>query len=130
MSLIADIEDTYIRNLSEMKDPLRQFDYLMSLGMKKGRAISVEKDEYRIPGCRTAIWVRQEGDSFETSSDSMLVLGVLWIIRELYDGRTRDEISSNPMRFLDYISDYVVYPEIKNNGIRKLFRMIINKEGE
>ena len=124
MNAIRDTEDRYIRTLSEMKDPLQQFDYLVSLGVKMGRELSVEKDEYRIPGCKTAIWVKREGSSFKASSDSMLVLGVLWILRELYDGRSCDEISSNPMRFLDHISDYVLYPEIKKNGIRKLFRMI------
>ena len=124
MESIRDVEDKYIRRLSEMKDPLEQFDYLMSLGMKMGRLPSVETDEYRIPGCRTAIWVRRDGKRIEASSDSVLVLGVLWILREMYDGRTGDEVAANPMRFLECISEYVVYPEIRKNGIAKYYRMI------
>ena len=30
MTAIRDIEDAYIRRLTEMKDPLEQFDYLMA----------------------------------------------------------------------------------------------------
>ena len=124
MNAVRDIEDAYIHRFSEMKDPLEQFDFLMSLGVKMGRLPSVETEEFRIPGCRTAIWVRLEGRRIEASSDSVLVLGLLWILREMYDGRPRTEIAANPIRFIDYISDYVVYPEIKKNGIEKFYRMI------
>ena len=130
MTAIRDIEDAYIRRLTEMKDPLEQFDYLMALGMKMGRAVSVEKDEFRIPGCRTAIWVRREGSSFTASSDSMIVLGVLWILRDMYDGRSREEISANPMRFIDLISDYVLYPEIKKNGTKQVYLVLSSEKGE
>lgn len=124
MESIREVEDKYILRLSEMKDPLEQFDYLMSLGMKMGRLVSVETDGYRIPGCRTAIWVRLDGRRIEASSDSVLVLGMLWILREMYDGRPLDEVVANPVRFPDHISEYVVYPEIRKNGIAKYYRMI------
>ena len=50
--------------------------------------------------------------------------GVLSILEELYQARTPEIIKSHPMRFLDYISDDVIYPEIKENGLSKCYQIL------
>ena len=49
---------------------------------------------------------------------------VLSILEELYQARTPEIIKSHPMRFLDYISDDVIYPEIKENGLSKCYQIL------
>ena len=61
---------------------------------------------------------------FYSDSDSLLVRGVLSILEELYQARTPEIIKSHPMRFLDYISDDVIYPEIKENGLSKCYQIL------
>ena len=123
MTSIRGTEDLHMKRLIEA-DELGQFDYLVDLGVRLGRDAGVETDGNRIRGCRTAIWVRMEGRKIKASSDSLVVLGLLSIMKEMYDGKNVEEIVSNPMRFLSVISDQVVYPEIRENGIRRVYELI------
>ena len=123
MRSIRQIEDVHIRNLS-VKDELGQFDYLLDLGVAMGRDAEIEICENRIRGCKTAIWVKTEGRRLKASSDSLVVLGLLSILMEMYEGMTAQEVRANPIRFLDAVSEQVVYPEIRENGISKLYGML------
>ena len=121
-------EAKHIDNLIQLQDPGSQCEYLLMLGMEKLPLDSLRGDRYRIGGCRTAIWVRAEKQDgrvhFSSDSDSLLVRGVLSILEELYQGRTPEAIKSHPMKFLDYISDDVIYPEIKENGLSKCYGLL------
>ncbi|MCD7991804.1 MAG: hypothetical protein LUK37_08530, partial [Clostridia bacterium] len=48
----------------------------------------------------------------------------LSILEELYEGKTPEAIKAHPMRFLDYISDDVIYSEIKENGLLKCYQIL------
>ena len=121
-------EAKHIDNLIQLQDPGSQCEYLLMLGMEKLPFDSLRVDRYRIGGCRTAIWLRAEDRDgmlhFYSDSDSLLVRGVLSILEELYQARTPEIIKSHPMRFLDYISDDVIYPEIKENGLSKCYQIL------
>ena len=125
---ICRAEKKYIDSLLRLQDPGAQCEYLLMLGMEKPLLESLRVDRYRIGGCRTAIWLRAEDRDgmvhFYSDSDSLLVRGVLSILEELYQARTPEIIKSHPMRFLDYISDDVIYPEIKENGLSKCYQIL------
>lgn len=125
---ICRTEKKYIDSLLRLQDPGSQCEYLLMLGMEKPPLDSLRADRYRIGGCRTAIWLRAEDRDgmvhFYSDSDSLLVRGVLSILEELYQARTPEIIKSHPMRFLDYISDDVIYPEIKENGLSKCYQIL------
>ena len=120
---IREIEDKHILNLRTL-DELGQFDYLVNLGVSFGRDGEIETFENRLIGCRTAIWIRLEGRKIRASSDSLVVLGLLAILSEMYDGRPASEVEANPIRFLDVVSEHVVYPEIKENGMHRIFEIL------
>lgn len=121
-------EKKHIDSLIQLQDPGSQCEYLLMLGMEKPPLDSLRVDRYRIGGCKTAIWLRAENRDgvvhFSCDSDSLLVRGLLSILEELYQGRTPDTIKSCPMKFTDYISDDVIYPEIKENGLSKCYQML------
>ena len=120
---IREIEDMHIQRLKTL-DELGQFDYLMDLGVSFGRDEEIETSENRIKGCMTAIWVKCEGQKTRFSSDSLVVLGLLAILKQMYGGSSSKEIASNPIRFLDVVSEHVVYPEIRKNGIKKVYGIL------
>lgn len=120
---IRDVENLHICRLREM-DELAQFDYLVDLGVAFGRNSEIEKNENRIKGCKTAIWLNMDGRKISVSSDSLVVSGLLSILTEMYDGEQEETIRANPIKFLDIISNQVVYPEIRENGIKKLFGIL------
>ena len=122
---ICRAEKKYIDSLFRLQDPGSQCEYLLMLGMEKPPLDSLRADRYRIGGCRTAIWLRAEDRDgmvhFYSDSDSLLVRGVLSILEELYQA-TVPEIKVIPRDFRDYISDDVIYPEIKENGLSNVIR--------
>ena len=120
---IRETEDMHIQRLKAL-DELGQFDYLVDLGVALGRDGGIEAVENRIKGCMTAIWVKRDEKRTRFSSDSLVVLGLLAILKQMYEARMPEEIEQNPIRFLDVISEYVVYPEIRKNGIRRVFGIL------
>lgn len=118
----------YVELFDEMDDPDSQAEYLMLRGMKKPDDTEIRNDTYRIPGCKTAIWLKMGTDPGRVhcrmDSDSLLVKGVLSILEELYEGAPPQMAAENPPAFLQKISDYVLYPEIKTNGLLKCYRKL------
>ena len=125
---IEEIQRSCEQELALLTDGAAQCDYLMMLGMEMEPVFAVREDRYRIGGCRTAIWLRireEEGRvTFEADSDSLLVKGILFLFGSMYQGRTREEIRGCPPRFIDQISELVIYPEIRHNGLGKCYRRL------
>ena len=126
---IRETDDYHRLNLQD-SDELGQFDYLVNLGVAFGRNSGIEKAENRIRGCKTAIWVKLDGRKVTASSDSLVVLGLLAILTEMYDGQQAEMIRANPIRCLDVISEQVVYPEVRENGIKKLYGILSGSKEE
>ena len=88
----------------------------------------IKTELYRIGGCKTAIWLRTEETKgrvkFTGDSDSLLVKGVLAILDKMYNLQYIQDVKGHPPEFPDYISDEVIYPEIKQNGILKCYQRL------
>ena len=127
---IKDKQQTYKDNFELLDDPMSQSEYLIQLGIKKPALEEIHKDVNRIEGCKTAVWITTEekaGKShFKADSDSILVKGMLHIFEDLYQDREIKEIRKNPPDFAEAVSDEVIYPEIKHNGLLKCYEKIAN----
>lgn len=125
---VREIEAQYIEEFKQLEDPESQCEYLLQLGMRLQQEEGLRQAAYRIEGCQAAVWcrVRQtEGRIyFAGDSDSLLVRGILYILKEMYDGRPAGEAGDCPPLFLTYISDAVIYKEIKVNGIAKCYQKL------
>lgn len=126
---IRETENAYIEDFKQLEDAESQCEYLLQLGMRQRiPEEELRRDAYRIEGCHTAIWLKTElrGDRvyFQGDSDSLLVKGILLILKEMYDGRAAGEVAKYPPRFLAYIADAVIYREIKTNGIFKCYQKL------
>lgn len=114
--------------LRGLGDSFSQYDYLLTEGMGRKASPEIHKDAFRIGGCRTVIWSSaEERDGkviFRADSDSLLVKGVLALFDELYNGIPAAEAAACEPAFLTDISDEVIYPEIKENGLRKCYEKI------
>ena len=128
MAFLDDRNKEISERFDLLGDSFSQCDYLMTLGMSKPSVPQIRIDQYRIGGCKTAIWIRigrsDQTVLFETDSDSLLVKGVLSLFDELYAGATAEEICKCPPLFLEHISEDVIYREIKTNGLQKCYLKI------
>lgn len=122
----------YTRDFSVLCDPFSQGEYLIGLGMGRPDKQEIRKDCCRIEGCKTGIWIKIfKEDSrihFRADSDSVMIKGILHIYKDLYDGKKETEIRENPPEFLKAISDDVIYPEIKENGLFKCYQKMAHFE--
>lgn len=123
------------KRLDLLGDPISQCDYLMMEGISRDTLSEIRKDEFRVGGCKTAIWVRTAliGNRvrFEADSDSLLVRGVLSLFDELYADAPVTEACKCPPLFTEHISEEVIYRDIKDNGLRKCYlRIQALQEGE
>lgn len=125
---IEEMEKKYIEDLVLLDDAGSQCEYLMMAGMRRPAVDQIRKDCYRIGGCKTAIWVKawctRDGIRFDADSDSLLVKGLLDILDHMYTGKQPQQVQAHPPEFLNYISDDVIYPEIKHNGIWKCYQRL------
>jgi len=128
MTNTSEAINIYTHQFTALQDAGSQCDYLITLGLQKSPAGPIKTDSNRISGCQTAIWINVKGTEnclhFTSESDSLLVCGILAIYEDLYDGKSQEEISSNPPDFLGFISDEVIYPEIKQNGLLKCYKIL------
>lgn len=120
----------YTRLFQALDNPDSQCQYLLSLGIgRAGEDRAVPRGSGgRIMGCKTAIWADAwtEGPTlrFQAVSDSLLVNGVLAVFRDLYDGAPAAEAKECPPRFLEAVSREVIYPDIRENGLRECWKRI------
>ena len=115
----------YARLFAEL-DPAGQCDCLLELGLAAPQPPArLLTEENRIAGCRTDGWAaaacRNGRVEAWLHSDSALVRGAMQIFREIYAGCTPGEIRAVPPAWLDAVSDQVLYPEIKQNGLWKCY---------
>lgn len=129
---IKEKERKYAEDFCALYDPFSQGEYLIELGIGSPDEQEIRRDRYRIEGCKTGIWMEVFKEDnlihFRADSDSVLVKGVLHIYKDLYEGKRETEIQENPPEFLKCISDDVIYPEIRENGLFKCYRKMAHFE--
>lgn len=129
---VAEREKKYREELALLEDAASQCEYLMVLGMQKPQHEELKRRAYRIEGCKTAIWLKVWCDKgrvhIRGDSDSLLVRGVLAILEELYEGERPEAVRAHPPEFPADISDEVIYPEIKKNGIFTCYQRLATLE--
>ena len=127
---IKDKQQTYKDNFELLDDPMSQSEYLIQLGIKKPALEEIHKYENRIEGCKPAVCIKTDETPvkslFKADRDSILVKGMLHIFEDLYQDREIKEIRKNPPDFAESVSDEVIYPEIKHNGLLKCYEKIAN----
>lgn len=126
---IREKEESYIESFEVLGDASSQCDYLISLGLELPPNEHIRLPENRLAGCKTAIWICARIENgrvyFDADSNSLLVKGMLLIMKDLYEGREKHEAAEAPPRFFDAVSDDVIYPEIKQNGLKRCYEKLL-----
>ncbi len=106
MADIRQAQDQIIRNFQRLEDPFDQYTYLLSLSA----SLPVMSDERRaslspIAGCQSHVWldVRREGDMFvfDADSDTMLIRGILYLLRQVLSHQPLAAAASAQLDFLE-----------------------------
>ncbi len=128
MSIQA-LDRAYARTFRTLGDPDSQSQYLLSLALgREDGGKGTRSPDRRVKGCKTALWAAAWAEDaavrFQADSDSLLVGGVLAVFQALYDGAPAAEVPAAPPEFLEEVSREVIYPEVRENGLRECWRRV------
>jgi cysteine desulfuration protein SufE len=121
-----EIENTFA---ALMDDNELRYQYIIDLG-KKLPPISEEdkKDIWLVKGCQSKVWLIPEKKNqrlyFRADSDAIITKGIVSLIMELLNGRTKEEILRFNPAFFERIGLYQHLTPVRANGLLSMIRTI------
>lgn len=102
--------ESIVAEFSGLEDWVARYRHLVSLGESMpGSDGSLRSEEYAIPGCEYAVWIRAEYDAavgvlhFEADSDAKITRGIAALILRVVNGQPPSAVASAELGFLDAI---------------------------
>lgn len=120
----------------ELIDEFRFFDnwmdryqYLIDLGKQLPPfPEQYRTEQYRLHGCQSQVWLRTQRQddrlTFQATSDSAIVLGLIALLMRVYNGRRADEIRATPPSFIKAIGLDEHLSPTRSNGLRAMIQAI------
>ena len=105
MNTINSIQNEIIDDFRLLEDPFDQYAYLLKLSS----FLPVMSDEdrascYEVKGCQSHVWLRTCSDNglfkMEAESDTMLIRGLLYLIKKVVSGQNVKDVSECELYFL------------------------------
>ena len=115
--------DEIRKELNDFDDELMKYSFLVELSSY----VDAHQPELMIPenlhhGCQSLVWIRcriEEGKFYmNATSDTLLIRGVLYVMMELFNGLTPEEILENRIDFLKDCGISQHFNESRVSGIR------------
>ena len=125
----AEAQAAIAEEFAFFSDWSERYQYLIDLGRKLPAfpdALRVE--EHRLHGCQSMVWIAASGDAsrldFQSTSDSSIVTGLVYLALRVYSGRSAAEILATDA---DYVADVGLSKHLsptRNNGLAALLAFI------
>ena len=108
-----------------------KYQYLIDLGKKLPVLENqYKKDEFRVQGCTSNLWVVPQYHNnrltFLGASDSVIVQGLFYLVKYVFDNEYPETIISEPLDFFDEIGLSSHLGPSRANGLNSLKKQIKN----
>jgi cysteine desulfuration protein SufE len=108
-----------------------KYQYLIDLGKKLPVLESQYKnDDFRVQGCTSNLWVvpkyHNNRLTFLGASDSVIVQGLFYLVKYVFDNENPETIISEPLDFFDEIGLSSHLGPSRANGLNSLKKQIKN----
>jgi cysteine desulfuration protein SufE len=112
--------------LSSIQDPSDQLHYLLELGMEFSGFPEIRKEDNKIKGCQTNIWIGVDNSCNEVllDSDSLIIKGVLYIILDIFQNSEISDHMTVYNELMESINEAVIDIDIKKRGLLKVFNFL------
>jgi len=142
MKTINEVQDEIIENFSLFEDDMEsRLFYLMDLGKKLPHmALEHKTDDYIVKGCQSKVWVFPNFESgkiyFEADSNTEITKGLVYLLVNLWNGRSADEILATDLFFIDKIGMSKMIGSQRSNGFAnmikqmKMYAVVYNEKGK
>ena len=106
-----------------------KYQYLIDLGKKLPDLKDMyKKDEFRVQGCTSNLWVVPQFNddklTFLGASDSVIVQGLFYLVKYVYDNENPKTIINKPLDFFDEIGLSSHLGPSRANGLNSLKKLI------
>ena len=130
---MTNIEQT-IENIKDdlefFEDELQKYDYIIDLG-KKLQAFNEDdkKDEYLVQGCTSQVWlvpsIKDNILTIQGTSDAIIVKGLVYIILDIFNNRTIQEIQEFDINILSELGLAEIITPNRQSGVQGMIKKII-----
>jgi len=106
-----------------------KYQYLIDLGKKLPDLKDIyKKDEFRVQGCTSNLWVvpqlNDDKLTFLGASESVIVQGLFYLVKYVYDNEYPKTIINKPLDFFDEIGLSSHLGPSRANGLNSLKKLI------
>ena len=118
-----------IAAFAQFSDGFDKLSYLIALAAAlPAPAEWLTADRYLVSGCQSKVWLKVElcGDTVRifAYSDTLLVRGLLSMIRELFNGHRPEEVLAEDMAFLEDCGLYPFLSANRRSGIKAIMEKL------
>lgn len=118
----AQAQAAIVEEFAFFSDWSERYQYLIDLGRQLPPFPDELKTEpYRVHGCQSMVWLVPSGDAarmtFQATSDSAIVAGLIALILRVYSGRSAAEIVSTEPAYIQQIGLAKHLSPTRSNGL-------------
>ncbi len=126
---LAEKQDRLIREINAKGDCFDQYSYLIIKAQQLPPMPEARKTpETLVPGCQSRVWLYRwtEDDAvhFVADSDTLILRGVLQLLRELFDGENAAEVAALPVRLFEETELAATFTSDRNTGVQTILTRI------
>jgi cysteine desulfuration protein SufE len=126
---LAEKQEEMIRRINEVGDYFDQYNYLVVKAQSLPEmSPEKKKDENLLSGCQSLLWLSVKAEDgrlhMEADSDTLILRGVLELLRELFDGEKIEEIQALPVRLFEETELAATFTSDRNTGIKTIIQKL------
>jgi cysteine desulfuration protein SufE len=111
-----------VEEFAFFSDWSERYQYLIDLGRQLPRfPDELKTDTYRVHGCQSMVWLVPSGDAermtFQATSDSAIVAGLIALVLRVYSGRSAAEIVGTEPEYIQQIGLAKHLSPTRSNGL-------------
>ncbi|MFU8878635.1 MAG: SufE family protein [Wenzhouxiangellaceae bacterium] len=129
MSDIDQVQQEIIDEFAFLDDWLDKYQHIIDLGRRLPPLEAHEMtDDALLEGCQSQVWLHARGDAerleFRANSDAAIVSGLIWLLLEVYSGRSAQEILDAEPRFIRELDLSEHLSPTRANGLNAMLQAI------
>lgn len=114
---------------SLFSDWTERYQYLIDLGRKlPAFPQKLMQEQYKVHGCQSQVWLVPSGDedclSFQATSDSAIVSGLIALILRVYSDRSAREILDTEPTYIESIGLAKHLSPTRSNGLASMLQQL------
>ena len=131
MNHIDTLQEQIVSDFQEMGDGFEQYAYLIELSVNLPALSEGKKTGDRlVKGCQSHVWLDMRAKdgifSFEADSDTLILKGVLYLLRDIFNGQPLSEVAEARVWFFEQTEIMATFDADRQKGIGYIIRELQN----